>query len=432
MLKFPPVPSRNKSMSYTNGCISEYLSCRIFASLGFKTQETLLGTYTDPRGKEKIVVACGDFTEGGKKLIEYEHDLIISLFQGNSDIFLTNLEWIEYRNVLASYDKMAEALRQADEVLKINDDNNIHTAIYSKDNYPKNLMRIENPPALLYYKGANPNKGFEKAIASVGTRKPTQFGFNAINYLIPQWVNEGFAIISGLAAGVDRLSHIACLTNNGKTIAVLAHGLEKVSPAENRKLAEDILSNGGTLLSEYPVGTRAEKYRFVNRNRLIVGLSKVTVAMECEVKSGSMHSVEFAQKQNCPIFCPDPGEKLNNSQTGLKYILDNKIGNRIKSGMDYKNVIYAAGYEINNPTLMAPYIKQQYLKAILHFIENDDIKIHALEKLKISYQSKFTNMSMLYNYLMDLIQESIYTLDEIISIFVSVITANYVHDEEDE
>lgn len=73
MLKFPPVPSRNKNMSYTNGCISEYLACHIFASLGFKTQETLLGTYTDPRGKEKLVVACGDFTEGGKKLIEFAH-----------------------------------------------------------------------------------------------------------------------------------------------------------------------------------------------------------------------------------------------------------------------------------------------------------------------------------------------------------------------
>ena len=73
MLKFPPVPSRNKNMSYTNGCISEYLACHIFASLGFKTQETLLGTYTDPLGKEKVVVACGDFTEGGKRLIEFAH-----------------------------------------------------------------------------------------------------------------------------------------------------------------------------------------------------------------------------------------------------------------------------------------------------------------------------------------------------------------------
>ena len=73
MLKFPPIPNRNKAMSYTNGCISEYLACHIFASLGFKAQETLLGTYTDPRGKEKVVVACGDFTEGGKRLIEFAH-----------------------------------------------------------------------------------------------------------------------------------------------------------------------------------------------------------------------------------------------------------------------------------------------------------------------------------------------------------------------
>lgn len=73
MLKFPPVPNRNKAMSYTNGCISEYLACHIFESLGFRTQETLLGTYTDSRGKEKVVVACGDFTEGGKKLIEFAY-----------------------------------------------------------------------------------------------------------------------------------------------------------------------------------------------------------------------------------------------------------------------------------------------------------------------------------------------------------------------
>lgn len=71
MLKFPPIPNRNKVMSYTNGCVSEYLACHIFEALGIKTQETLLGTYMDKRGKEKIVVACADFTEGGKKLIEF-------------------------------------------------------------------------------------------------------------------------------------------------------------------------------------------------------------------------------------------------------------------------------------------------------------------------------------------------------------------------
>lgn len=71
MLKFPPVPRRNKGMSYTNGCISEYLACHVFAVLGFRVQNTLLGTYTDNRGKEKTVVACRDFTEDGKQLIEF-------------------------------------------------------------------------------------------------------------------------------------------------------------------------------------------------------------------------------------------------------------------------------------------------------------------------------------------------------------------------
>lgn len=71
MLKFPPIPGRSKAMSYTNSCISEYLACHIYELLGIKAQETLLGTYTDRRGKEKVVVACRDFTDGGKKLLEF-------------------------------------------------------------------------------------------------------------------------------------------------------------------------------------------------------------------------------------------------------------------------------------------------------------------------------------------------------------------------
>ena len=71
MLKFPPVPARSKTISYTNSCISEYLACHIFELLGIKAQKTLLGTYTDQRGREKLVVACKDFTEGGKRLMEF-------------------------------------------------------------------------------------------------------------------------------------------------------------------------------------------------------------------------------------------------------------------------------------------------------------------------------------------------------------------------
>mgnify|MGYP000907877080 FL=1 len=250
-----------------------------------------------------------------KAITEYDSDFIIHLFEGNTDIFLTNIEWLEYKNIFEDHSSLLNALEAAETILQINKQNEIHTALYATINYPHNLMSMDNPPAIVYYKGANPNKNFEKAIACIGTRRPTRFGFNAINYLIPQWVNEGFAIISGLAAGVDRLAHVACLAEGGKTIAVLAHGLDMIYPASNRKLAEKILLCDGTLLSEYPVGTKPDKFRFVNRNRLIVGLSKVTVAMECERKSGSMHTIEFAQKQNCPIFCPDPGNNPKKPQS---------------------------------------------------------------------------------------------------------------------
>lgn len=366
-----------------------------------------------------------------KAITEYDSDFIIHLFEGNTDIFLTNIEWLEYKNIFEDHSSLLNALEAAETILQINKQNEIHTALYATINYPHNLMSMDNPPAIVYYKGANPNKNFEKAIACIGTRKPTRFGFNAINYLIPQWVNEGFAIISGLAAGVDRLAHIACLAEGGKTIAVLAHGLDTIYPASNRKLAEKILLCDGTLLSEYPVGTKPDKFRFVNRNRLIVGLSKVTVAMECERKSGSMHTIEFAQKQNCPIFCPDPGDNPKETQSGLKYILDNNIGSLIKNGLDYQNVIISAGYNIEHPSMNAKYIKEQYLKALIAGIEDDLIIKSIFEKIGLNYTSDCSCLINLNNYLLDFIQNTGYPIQTIIDLFIESIISTYTPSEKE-
>lgn len=366
-----------------------------------------------------------------KAITEYDSDFIIHLFEGNTDIFLTNIEWLEYKNIFEDHSSLLNALEAAETILQINKQNEIHTALYATINYPHNLMSMDNPPAIVYYKGANPNRNFEKAIACIGTRKPTRFGFNAINYLIPQWVNEGFAIISGLAAGVDRLAHIACLAEGGKTIAVLAHGLDMIYPASNRKLAEKILLCDGTLLSEYPVGTKPDKFRFVNRNRLIVGLSKVTVAMECERKSGSMHTIEFAQKQNCPIFCPDPGDNPKETQSGLKYILDNNIGSLIKNGLDYQNVIISAGYNIEHPSMNAKYIKEQYLKTLIAGIEDDLIIKSIFEKIGLNYTSDCSCLINLNNYLLDFIQNTGYPIQTIIDLFIESIISTYTPSEKE-
>lgn len=366
-----------------------------------------------------------------KAITEYDSDFIIHLFEGNTDIFLTNIEWLEYKNIFEDHSSLLNALEAAETILQINKQNEIHTALYATINYPHNLMSMDNPPAIVYYKGANPNRNFEKAIACIGTRKPTRFGFNAINYLIPQWVNEGFAIISGLAAGVDRLAHISCLTEGGKTIAVLAHGLDMIYPASNRKLAKKILLCNGTLLSEYPVGTKPDKFRFINRNRLIVGLSKVTVAMECERKSGSMHTIEFAQKQNCPIFCPDPGDTPKETQSGLKYILDNNIGSLIKNGLDYQNVVISAGYNIEQPSMNAKYIKEQYLKSLIASIEDDFIIKSIFEKIGLNYTSDCSCLINLNNYLLDFIQNTGYPIQTIIDLFIESIISTYTPSEKE-
>lgn len=366
-----------------------------------------------------------------KAITEYDSDFIIHLFEGNTDIFLTNIEWLEYKNIFENHSSLLNALEAAETILQINKQNGIHTALYSTINYPHNLMNMDNPPAIVYYKGANPNINFEKAIACIGTRKPTRFGFNAINYLIPQWVNEGFSIISGLAAGVDRLAHIACLAEGGKTIAVLAHGLDMIYPSSNRKLAEKILLCNGTLLSEYPVGTKPDKFRFINRNRLIVGLSKVTVAMECEKKSGSMHTIEFAQKQNCPIFCPDPGDTPKETQSGLKYILDNNIGSLIKNGLDYQNVVISAGYNIEQPSMNAKYIKEQYLKSLIAGIEDDFIIKSIFEKIGLKYNSDCSCLINLNNYLLDFVQSTGYPIQTIIDLFIESIISAYTPSEKE-
>ena len=204
-----------------------------------------------------------------------------------------------------------------------------------------------------------------------------------------------------------------------------------IYPASNRKLAEKILLCDGTLLSEYPVGTKPDKFRFVNRNRLIVGLSKVTVAMECERKSGSMHTIEFAQKQNCPIFCPDPGDNPKETQSGLKYILDNNIGSLIKNGLDYQNVIISAGYNIEHPSMNAKYIKEQYLKALIAGIEDDLIIKSIFEKIGLNYTSDCSCLINLNNYLLDFIQNTGYPIQTIIDLFIESIISTYTPSEKE-
>lgn len=304
----------------------------------------------------------------------------------DSLVFEGRLELMVYQEYFSNKDLVNEALLKADTILEKNKELDIKVTFYTDKNYPKELAKIDNPPAIIYYKGAEFSDVSEQSIACVGTRKPTKLSYNAVNYLVPQWVNNNCSIISGLACGVDKLSHQSCLSAGGKTVAVLAHGLDMIYPKENKALADRILLNGGILMSEYPVGTKADKFRFVNRNRLIVGMSKAVVIYECDAKGGTMHNVEYATQQKKPIFCPDVGDEVIDIQTGTKKLIDENIATVIKQGRDIKSVLDAVGVKNVNAGMKNIHIKKIFLHSVLSILNSETVLDATIQELRLPLQ----------------------------------------------
>lgn len=333
----------------------------------------------------RYIIALSELGIKNNNLISLLQSFPLAIGKMFTDDFLfeSSFELIIYKEYFSNKDLVNKALFEADMILEKNKELNIKTTFYTDKNYPKELAKIDDPPAIIYYKGEEFSRISEYAIACVGTRKPTKFSYNAVNYLVPQWVNNNCSIISGLACGVDKLSHQSCISSGGKTIAVLAHGLDMVYPKENRILANRILSNGGTLMSEYPVGKKADKFRFVNRNRLIVGMSRAVVIYECDEKSGTMHNAQFALQQKKPIFCPDIGDKISEFQTGTKKLIDEHVATVIKQGRDIKGVLAAVGIKNAKIGMRNIDIKKIFLHAVLSVLNSKTVLKETIQELEL-------------------------------------------------
>jgi DNA processing protein len=178
--------------------------------------------------------------------------------------------------------------------------------IYGDNNYPAILSNIPDPPLVVYGQG-NPNLDEESLLAMIGTRKPTPYGKRVALLLAKDLVNEGISLVSGLARGIDSIAHKASVDAQMPTIGIVAHGLDMIYPPENRKLKEDILSTGGTVLSEYPFGIKPLRGFFDQRNRIIAGLCKGTLVIEAGDKSGTRLTVNHALAQSREVFAvPGP------------------------------------------------------------------------------------------------------------------------------
>jgi DNA processing protein len=171
--------------------------------------------------------------------------------------------------------------------------------------YPKALAQIPAPPPLLYVKG-HLEAVDDWSVAIVGTRSPTTYGRETTRRLAGQVAGAGVTVVSGLANGVDTVAHMAALEAGGRTIAVLASGLDLVYPERNRPLAEQIIANGA-LVSEFPIGTRPIPQLFPVRNRIISGLALGTLVTEGGIQSGALITVRNALEQGRDVFAvPGP------------------------------------------------------------------------------------------------------------------------------
>ncbi len=207
--------------------------------------------------------------------------------------------------------KLIDPERELEKIHK----HSISVVTINDDEYPETLKEIHNPPYLLYYRGAIKDERDAQAIAIVGTRKITTYGSRVTEDISRGLTNRNCSIVSGLALGVDSVAHTACLASGGRTIAVLANGLESVYPTSHTQLANRIISSGGLILSEFPIGTKSFKSNFPQRNRIISGLAMGTLIVEAAEKSGSLITAKHALEQNREVFAV-PGSVFSATSSG--------------------------------------------------------------------------------------------------------------------
>ncbi len=216
---------------------------------------------------------------------------------------------------ILDYSNFDYGLRQ----IEIADKLGISIICYSDETYPLLLKRIYDPPLLLFVKG-NGLAVKQDCLGIVGTRLVSDYGKRITKELAGALSKYGLVIVSGLARGVDTIAHKETLSVGGITLAVLGCGLDRVYPAENKKLFDEIVEKDGALLSEFPFGTKPDAGNFPQRNRIISGLSHATVVVEAGDKSGAMLTAMNAIDQNREVFAV-PGRITDKQSVGTNRLI---------------------------------------------------------------------------------------------------------------
>ncbi|MFC1687049.1 DNA-processing protein DprA [Patescibacteria group bacterium] len=216
---------------------------------------------------------------------------------------------LEHRSTIEPERELEHVYKEHIKVVTLND-----------DDYPRLLKEISDPPHLLYYRGTISE--YQPTIAIVGTRKTTSYGREVARWLSSEIAKLGICVVSGLALGIDAIAHQSALEVQGATIAVLGSGLDQIYPQANSRLAQSIISSGA-LVSEFPLGTHAQKHHFPIRNRIIAGLSLGVIVIEGSNDSGSLITAKVALDYNREVLAV-PGDIFRKTSEGTNKLI--KLG----------------------------------------------------------------------------------------------------------
>ena len=187
---------------------------------------------------------------------------------------------------------------------------------YESENYPEQLRKIENPPAVLFVLGNAEGLNSAPLLTVVGTRNVSEYGLAVTNYLVKPLAKAGAVIVSGMALGTDKAVHNACLEAGGRTLAFPGCGVLETHPAENAELKAKIIESGGAVISELLPNEKASSWYFKRRDAVMAGISHAALVIEAGERSGSLVTAECAKQQGKTVFAVPPRDIISGNFSG--------------------------------------------------------------------------------------------------------------------
>lgn len=207
------------------------------------------------------------------------------------------------------------------------------------DRYPHRLRQCQDSPLCLYVKG-NVDMNHSRVVSMVGTRRATGYGQVMVRRILEALKTYKPVVVSGMAHGIDTFAHLTALEFGLPTIGVLAHGLDTMYPASNRPLASRMLSADNSLISEYPLGMRADRLNFPARNRIVAGLSDAVIVIESAERGGALITAALGLDYNREVYAV-PGKVTDSMSAGCNMLIRDNMACLLTDGME---IVKALGW----------------------------------------------------------------------------------------